>query len=359
MIRRNTIPFGPQHPVLPEPIQLRLVMEDEKIIEALPVIGYVHRGIEKLAEKKDFIQDVYLVERICGICSFMHSQNYCQGIESLMEIPVPDRARYLRVVWAEIHRVHSHLLALGLLADAFGFENLFMQLWRTREIILDIMEQTAGGRVMLGTCCIGGVRKDITPQQVEQLLPQLDQVEAALNDILPSLTTDYSVKQRLVGIGVLPKDKAHELGAVGPVARASGLAMDLRETGYAAYGDLAFNRVIEGAGDSYARTMVRVRELHESLRLARLALQKMPDGPLSTPFKGNPTGETLARIEQPRGELGFYIKGNGTRNLERFRARTPTFANLPPLLHMLTGCQLADVPVIVLSIDPCISCTER
>ena len=135
--------------------------------------------------------------------------------------------------------------------------------------------------------------------------------------------------------------------------------MDLRETGYAAYGDLAFTTVTEHAGDCYARTLVRVRELHECLRLVRAALQKLPAGPLSTPFKGNPNGETLARIEQPRGELNFYIKGNGTRHLERFRARTPTFANLPPLLHMLTGCQLADVPVIVLSIDPCISCTER
>ncbi len=359
MIRRNTIPFGPQHPVLPEPIQLRLVMEDEKIVEALPVVGYVHRGLEKIAEKKDFIQDVYLVERICGICSFMHSQNYCQGIESLMNIPVPDRARYLRVFWAELHRVHSHLLALGLLADAFGFENLFMQLWRTRELVLDVMEQTAGGRVMLGTCCIGGVRKDVTPEQSAAFAPVLDQVARDFDEILPTLINDYSVKQRMVGIGVLPHDKAHELGAVGPVARASGIGMDLREQGYAAYGDVGFTKIVESAGDCYARTLVRVRELYESLRMSRQALAKAPQGPLTTPFKGAPTGETLARIEQPRGELNFYIKANGTRNLERFRARTPTFANLPPLLHMLTGCQLADVPVIVLSIDPCISCTER
>lgn len=359
MIRRNTIPFGPQHPVLPEPIQLRLVMEDEKIVEALPSVGYIHRGLEKIAEKKDFIQDVYLVERICGICSFMHSQNYCQGIESLMTITVPDRARFLRTVWAEIHRVHSHLLALGLLADSFGFENLFMQLWRAREIVLDIMEQTAGGRVMLGVCCIGGVRKDISPTQATEVLRQLDQVQKDCDEILPALMNDYSVKQRTIGIGVLPRDKAHELGAVGPVARASGVGMDLREQGYAAYGDLGFKKVTETAGDCYARTLVRVREINESIRMARVALEKTPQGPIAVPFKGNPTGEVLARIEQPRGELNFYIKGNGTKNLERFRARTPTFANLPPLLHMLTGCQLADVPVIALSIDPCISCTER
>jgi Ni,Fe-hydrogenase III large subunit len=359
MIRRNTIPFGPQHPVLPEPIQLRLVMEDEKIVEALPVVGYVHRGLEKIAEKKDYVQDVYLAERICGICSFMHSQNYCQGIESLMNVSIPERAKYLRVVWAELHRIHSHLLILGLLADAFGFENLFMRLWQIRELILDVMEKTTGARVILGACCIGGVRRDITPELRDEVLRQLAEVEKQLKDVVPALTDDYSVKQRLVGVGVLPKDKAYELGAVGPVARASGVHMDLRETGYAAYGALDVKVATESDGDCYARTLVRVRELYTSADLVRQALQKMPEGPIAVPVKGNPSGEVLARIEQPRGELNFYFRGNGTRNLDRFRVRTPTFANLPALLHMLTGCQLADVPVIAICIDPCISCTER
>ena len=166
MNRRSTIPFGPQHPVLPEPIQLHLVMEDEKIIQALPAVGYIHRGLEKIAEKKDYVQDVYLAERICGICSFIHSQNYCQGIEELMKVQVPDRAKYLRVVWAEIHRIHSHLLILGLLADAFGFENLFMRLWKVREQTLNIMEKTTGNRVILGVCAIGGVKRDIPPALV-------------------------------------------------------------------------------------------------------------------------------------------------------------------------------------------------
>jgi ech hydrogenase subunit E len=359
MIRRNTIPFGPQHPVLPEPLQLRLVMEDEKIVEALPAIGYCHRGIEKLAEKKDYVQDVYLIERICGICSFQHSLNYCQGIESLMGVTVPDRARYLRVVWAELHRIHSHLLILGLLADAFGFENLFMQLWRVREHVLDILEKTTGARIMLTSCCLGGVRRDIDGGLQTEVLQSLDKVQAQLSELLPTLVNDYSVKQRLVGVGTISKEKAYELGAVGPVARACGIAADLRETGYAAYGELDFKLVTERSGDCYARTLVRVHELDESAGLVRRAIQRLPAGPISVPVKGNPTGEVAARLEQPRGELLFYIRGNGTKNLERFRARTPTYANLAPLLHMLPGCQLADVPVIVLSIDPCISCTER
>lgn len=359
MTQKTIIPFGPQHPVFPEPLQMRLVLEDERVVEALPAIGYVHRGIEKLAEKKDFLQNVYLAERICGICSFMHSMNYCQGIEEIMGVTVPERARYLRVIWAELHRIHSHLLFLGLLADSFGFENLFMQVWRYRESILDIMEKTAGNRVMLGVCSIGGVRRDIPDNLVNEVLHTLMELENIYKEIMPAYTNDYSINRRLAGIGVLPKDKAHELGAVGPVARASGIAMDLRETGYAVYRELGFQPITETSGDAYARMMVRLREIQQSIDLIRRAILCLPRGPVSIPVKGFPNGETVARIEQPRGELIFYIRGNGTKNLDRFRARTPTFANIPPVLHMLPGCQLADVPVIVLSIDPCISCTER
>jgi Ni,Fe-hydrogenase III large subunit len=357
--RRTIIPFGPQHPVLPEPIQLRLVLEDEKVIEALPAIGYVHRGLEKLAEQKDYLQDVYLIERICGICSFMHSLNYCQGIEEIMAVDVPARARYLRVIWSELHRMHSHLLFLGLLADAFGFENLFMQGMRCREDILDVMELTTGNRILLTTCRIGGVRKDITADQLGAINQALDRVGSHLAELGPAFANNYTIKKRLIDVGVLSREKAHELGAVGPVAKASGIATDLRETGYAAYGDLGFQPITETAGDSYARMMVRPREPPQSMELGRQAIARLPEGPISVPVKGNPNGETVARMEQPRGELLFFIKGNGTKNLDRFRARTPTFANLPGLLHMLPGCQFADVPVIVISIDPCISCTER
>ena len=361
MIQENksVIPFGPQHPVFPEPIQLRLVLQDEKVIEALPMLGYVHRGLEKIAEKKDFIQNVYLIERICGICSFMHAQTYCQGIEELMNIQVPERARYLRVIWAELHRMHSHLLYLGLVADAFGFENLFMQTWRSREEILDALEATTGGRVMLSVCSIGGVRKDISLDGFQLILKTLDLVEKQFEEILPPFVHDYSVKERLVGVGKLTPERAYELGAVGPTLRACGIKWDLRETGYAAYGALDFQAVVHEGGDAYARTLVRLDELYQSSKLVRQAIKTIPAGEIAAAFKGNPKGEVVSRLEQPRGEVIYYIKANGSKNLERFRVRTPTFANLAPLLEMLPGSQLADVAVIVLSIDPCISCTER
>lgn len=359
MAKQSIIPFGPQHPVLPEPLQLRLVMEDEKVVEALPAIGYVHRGLEKLAEQRDFHQVSFIAERICGICSFLHSVGYCQGIEEIMQIAVPDRAKYLRVVWGELHRMHSHLLWLGLLADSFGFENLFMQAWRSRELVLDVMEETSGGRIMLGTCCIGGVRRDIEAPMLEKIKVTLDKLRKDLDAVATPILSDYSVRQRTFGIGKVTRQQALDMGAVGPCAKACGIDRDHRVTGYAAYGELDFKTITEEGGDCLARTKVRVRELYQSADLVEAAINRMPQGPLIAAVKGNPTGETVSRVEQPRGEVIYYIKGNGTKNLERFRVRTPTFANIPILLAMLPGCQLSDVPVITLSIDPCISCTER
>lgn len=359
MAPKTIIPFGPQHPVLPEPLQLKVTLEDEKVVEALPAIGYVHRGIEKAGELNDYPQNVFLVERICGICSFLHALCYCQGIEHLVGVEPPARAKYLRVIWGELHRMHSHHLWLGLLADAFGFESLFMQIWRNREMLMDIMEKTAGSRVIISTCTIGGVRRDISDQHLEEIKQTLDECEKQLNKVLPVILNDYTVKKRTVGKGVLSSEQALMLGAVGPVLRGSGVAQDVRMTGYAAYGELGFEPVVEQAGDSYARAVVRAREVYESMKLIRKAIDKLPDGDIATKVKGNPKGRTISRVEQPRGEVLYYIAGNGTRNLERMRVRTPTFANIPPLVAMLPGCEFADVPVITLSIDPCISCTER
>lgn len=356
---RTVIPFGPQHPVLPEPLQLKLVMQDERILEAIPAIGYVHRGLEKLTETKEFTQNVYVVERICGICSFKHALAYCQGIESLMGIEVPDRARYLRVIWGELHRMHSHLLWLGLLADAFGFESLFMQVWRDREKIMDIMEETAGSRVIISTNMIGGTRRDINKEMLTKIVQVVDEVKSDLEKVATVFINDYTVKLRLVGVGVLSKEDAHLLGTVGPMARASGIREDLRTLGYAAYGELDFEPVVETDGDSYARTIVRIKELYQSVDLIKQAVGKIPDGEISTPFKGNPQGEVIIRVEQPRGEALYYIRGNGSKTLERLRVRTPTFANIPSLLKLLPGHELADVPILILTIDPCISCTER
>jgi len=356
---RTIIPFGPQHPVLPEPVHLDLVVEDEVVVEARPSIGFIHRGLEKLVEKKDFQEFVYVAERVCGICSFIHGQTYCQAIEEIMQIPVPPRAHYLRTVWGELSRIHSHLLWLGLMADGVGFESLFMHSWRVRESVLKIIEATTGGRVIFGTCKIGGVRRDITADQFSEIRRQLDKIEKDTREITKVFLADSSVKDRLVGVGVLSKQDAYDLGCVGPMLRASGVAQDTRKLGYAAFKELAVEPITRSEGDSFARCAVRCEEIYQSIDLIRRAIDRMPEGEIAVKVTGNPNGEFMARTEQPRGEVVYHVQANGTKNLQRFRVRTPTFANLPAMVKTLQGCDLADVPVLVLTIDPCISCTER
>lgn len=359
MANRTIIPFGPQHPVLPEPIHLDLVVEDEKVVEAIPSFGFIHRGLEKLAEKKDFTEFTFVAERICGICSYIHGMGYCQCVEQVLGLEIPPRAKMLRVIWSELSRIHSHMMWLGLLADAFGFENLFMACWRLREGVLDVIEETTGGRVIFGAAKVGGCRRDVADDLLKRIPAQLDAVERQLHEITDVFRDDYSVRQRLCGVGVLSQKEAYDLGAVGPMLRASGVASDTRQEGYAAYDQLSFAPVVETAGDCWARTMVRIREIYQAFDLIRQALPKVPGGPVDVKVTGAPNGEFFARLEQPRGEVIYYVKGSGKKTLDRFRVRTPTFANIPPLLKMLQGCQLADVPVIVLTIDPCISCAER
>ena len=356
---RSIIPFGPQHPVLPEPIHLDLVIEDEHVVEAIPSFGFIHRGLETLVDKKDFHQMVYVAERICGICSFKHGLGYCQAVEHIMELEIPERALFLRSIWGEFSRIHSHLLWLGLAADAIGFESLFMHSWRVREKILNIFEDTTGGRIIFGVSKIGGCVRDITDERLSAMLKEVADIEKSYDEISNVFKDDYSVKHRFCGVGVLTTEQAYELGAAGPMLRASNVSQDMRKRGYAAYDQLTFEPIVETDGDCYARAMVRVREIYQSLDLIRQAIRKMPTGVVDQKVRGFPAGERFERLEQPRGEVVYYVKGNGTKHLDRFRVRTPTFANLPPLVKMLEGCSLADVPTIILSIDPCISCTER
>ncbi|MFN3682513.1 MAG: nickel-dependent hydrogenase large subunit [Fimbriimonadaceae bacterium] len=355
----TNVPFGPQHPVLPEPIQLRISLEDENVLQALPALGYVHRGIEKAGELNDFQQNVFLVERVCGICSSIHALAYCLAVESAMGLEVPKRADYLRVVWMELHRIHSHLLYLGLLAEAFGFESMFMEFWRIRERIMDLLEMTAGNRVIISVCTIGGVRRDIDAEQARTIREELPKVREEVQRLVDALLGDYTVKRRTAGKGVISGQAALDLGAVGPTLRGSGVAQDMRMAGYAAYSELQFQPVTFPDGDTYSRTAVRAYEVFQSMDLVLAALENLPEGELAAKFKGRPDGAALARVEAPRGELIYMVVGNGTKNLERMRVRVPTYANIPALLSVLPGCEFADVPVVTLSIDPCISCTER
>ncbi|MBQ9027438.1 MAG: nickel-dependent hydrogenase large subunit [Lachnospiraceae bacterium] len=355
----SVVPFGPQHPVLPEPIHLDLVIEDEKVIEAVPSIGFVHRGLESLIAKKDYNEMVYVAERTCGICSFGHGMGYVEALEKIMNIEIPDRARYLRTIWMELSRMHSHLLWLGLLADAFGYESLFYHCWRIREQVLDMIEESTGGRVIFSVNKVGGVMKDMDAAMLARFSEKLGEVEDQVIAVRKNFLYDKTVQLRLRGVGVLTKQQAHDLGCAGPFGRASGIATDMRTRGYGAYGDLEFEPITSNEGDSFARCQCRIDEILQSIDLIRQAMGMIPDGDLFVPVKGNPNGEHFMRIEQPRGEAVYYVKGSGKPYLNRLRIRTPTFANLPGLCETLKGADYADVPILILTIDPCISCTER
>ena len=361
MGKSTVIPFGPQHPVLPEPIHLDLELQDEKVVRAVPSIGYVHRGLEKLVELRDFQQYVYVAERVCGICSFGHGWGYSRAVEEMMEIEVPPRAEWLRTIWHELSRIHSHLLWLGLAADAMGFESLFMEAWRLREIDLDLIEQTTGGRIIFSVCKVGGVRRDIGGAALKEMKRVLKDLSEKFLPMLNVFMDDDTVHSRLKGVGKLTMEEALELGCIGPMARASGILTDIRSAEKdSVYGQLHFQPVIETDGDCYARARVRLREVLRSVEIIEGCIDNIPDGPIDVKVRGvPPKRECFVRVEQPRGEALYYVKGNGTKFLERFRLRTPTNANLPALVKMLQGCDLPDVPNIILTIDPCISCCER
>lgn len=237
MGKSTVIPFGPQHPVLPEPIHLDLELQDEKVVRAVPSIGYVHRGLEKLVELRDFQQYVYVAERVCGICSFGHGWGYSRAVEEMMEIEVPPRAEWLRTIWHELSRIHSHLLWLGLAADAMGFESLFMEAWRLREIDLDLIEQTTGGRIIFSVCKVGGVRRDIDGAVLKEMKRVLKDLSEKFLPMLNVFMDDDTVHSRLKGVGKLTMEESLELGCIGPMARASGILTDIRAAEKTAFTD--------------------------------------------------------------------------------------------------------------------------
>ncbi|MGI6105056.1 MAG: nickel-dependent hydrogenase large subunit [Raoultibacter sp.] len=362
MGKTTIIPFGPQHPVLPEPLHLDLVIEDETVIEALPQIGFIHRGLERLVQTRDYNQFIYIAERICGICAFGHSMGYAETIERLMGVEIPKRADYLRTIWHELSRVHSHILWMGLAADAFGFESLFMHCWRLRERVLDLFEATTGGRVIFSVVKVGGVVRDITPDQQERFKTTLAGIKDEYQQICNTFLKDKSVKNRTVGVGVISEEAATDLCMVGPFGRASNVNNDVRRLGHGAYGELSnFEAILDTQGDCYARVKVRALEVLQSISIIEELIDKIPEGDLAVKVKGAPDADAEASnlLEQPRGECYYYARGNGTKNLERMRIRTPTSQNIAGMTTALAGCDLADVNMIVLTIDPCISCTER
>lgn len=355
------IPIGPVHVVLEEPIYFKLEVEGETVVGLEINAGHVHRGIEFLAMQRNFYQDLTLTERVCSLCSNNHPFTYCMAVEKLAGIEVPVRAEYLRTIADEIKRIASHLFNIGLLPHIIGFDSLFMHAMELRETMQDLKESVFGNRMNLSVNTIGGVRYDISAEQAKYILKTLDDLKKPLTELAGIIKTNASVRRRCEGVGVLPYDKAVEYGVVGPVARASGVLYDVRVGDpYAAYDKIKVNAVAGKNGDVFSRILVRIGEVFESITIIERSLKEIPDGPTElAEIPDIPVGEAIAKSEAPRGELIYYARSNGTAIPERIKWRVPTYPNWGALSVMMPGSKIADIPVIIGSVDPCISCTER
>ncbi len=373
---RYTIPVGPIHPALKEPIRLDLEVDGEEIVNADVVVGQVHRGIEWLGmNRNNPIQNIYLAERVCGICNISHPFAYIMAVEQAAGITPPERAEYIRVIIAEMERIHSHLLWAGVAAHEIGFDTVFHLVWRIREEIMDLMEYVTGNRVTKAMFQVGGVRRDITKEQFPKIRQSLDYYESIFGQLKTVFLDDRTVRMRTRDVGILKTEDALKLLAVGPTARASGVPKDVRQDQpYSGYADLdvkaitpdIFTKTI--VGDVYDRIVVRLLEVKQSVEIIRQCLDEIPDGTilaepkvaklLNTLTKAE--GEGVGRAEAPRGEVIHYVRLEaGKETLSTWKIRAPTYMNLMAMPIILKGGQIADVPIAFASIDPCVSCTNR
>ncbi len=355
------VPIGPQHPALKEPGHFEFTVEAEVVTGARMRLGYAHRGIEKAAESRNWNQNLYLFERVCGICSHTHALAYSLGVEKLAQVEAPPRAQAIREVVAGLERIHSHLLWLGVAAHEAGFDTLFMYSWRDRETVMNLLEQVTGNRVNYSANVLGGVKCDLGSEQIKAIKEGLDYLETRIRHYLEVVTTDALFLNRTRGIGTIACEEADEFGLLGPTARASGLLRDVRvEAPYGAYKQFPVSAVLGSAGDLEERCEVRLKELLVTCFAIRTVLDNLPDGPLTTRVPRKiPAGETLMRVEAPRGELFYYIKSVGGENPARIHVRTPSLCNWVSVLAKAVGRQLADVPMLIAGMDPCFSCNDR
>ncbi len=353
--------IGPQHPALIEPEKLSVTVAGEIVTNVDPRIGYVHRGIEKAAETRTYSRDIYLVERICGICNAAHARTFAAAVEEILKVDVPQRAKYIRTITLELNRLHSHLLTLGHACLEMGYETLFQYFWRDREPIMDLIELTSGNRVYSSTICLGGVRRDLNPADFPKIKETLEALRRKVPGYRDTYQNNKSIRLRMEGVGLLSREDATKYCVVGPVARGSGLDIDVRkDVPYEAYNEIPFKEIVYKEGDTWARMNVRMDEVEESINIIEYALDHLPEGPIKIVVpRVVPAGEAIAAIEAPRGELFYYVKSNGTPNPDRVKVRTPTYANLPSFLKTAIGQNLADCPVNFVSLDPCFSCTDR
>jgi Ni,Fe-hydrogenase III large subunit len=360
------VPVGPQHPALHEPLLLKVYAEGEEVVKVEVNTGYNHRGIEKLCERNTFYRDIFVVGRVCGICNAVHANCYVRALEQLLDLHPNKRAQYLRVLAMELERVHSHMLINAVMAEIVGFETLFMQIMLDRERVMKAKEILTGGRVLADYMMVGGVRRDIDEEKRQRIRELLLKLKPRVEYYRKVFEEDETIVKRLVGVGRISYSEATSHSLVGPTARGSGVKIDSRVSDkYDAYGEIPFNLVTRSEGDSWARMMVRWDEALESIEMNIYILEHLPSDGNPVPDERRlprrfPPGEAYTRVEAQRGELTYYVMSDGKgQNPYRVKIRTPSFNNIINSAFMYIGYSLADVPVMLTSLDPCISCMER
>lgn len=357
---KSVISIGPYHPLQEEPEHFQLTVEGEKVVDIEVSVGYNHRGIEKLSERRSFDQATFVIERICGICSTSHPFAYTQAVEDIIPVEVPERAKYIRTIIAEGERIHSHLLWFGLAGHFLGYNTVYMWMWRLREEILDVMEILSGNRQNYAMFKPGGVRRDIKPEDIPLAIKKIDSIIPTLDRLKKAILDDPVLHARLKGIGTLTKEEAIAYCALGPTSRASGVARDVRKDApYGAYDRLDWNMIVTANGDVWDKAVVRLLELYESIKIMKHCLLNLPGGEIDLNLKSIPPGEGIGAHEAPRGETFHYVRSDGTNRPARHKVRAPTFMNLPTLKATVPGSSIADAAIILAAIDPCYCCTER
>jgi Ni,Fe-hydrogenase III large subunit/Ni,Fe-hydrogenase III component G len=356
------VPLGPLHMTSDEPGHFRLYMDGEHIVDADYRLFYIHRGMEKLAESRmTYDQVTFLTDRICGICGYAHSVAYSTSVERALGIEVPERAQYLRTILLEVERLHSHLLNLGLACHFVGFDTGFMQFFRVREKTMKMAELLTGARKTYGMNLIGGIRRDILKEERTQTLRWIAELRVEVKRLVDILLNTPNIVQRTQGVGRLEPNVARDYSPVGPTLRGSGFARDIRVIHpYVAYDRIPWTTISKDGCDVLSRTLIRAEEFFECLDIVARLLESMPEGPILTEgFQYKPYTFALGYVEAPRGEDIHWSMLGDNQKLYRWRCRASSYNNWPALRYMLRGNTFSDAPLIVASIDPCYSCTER
>ena len=356
----KTEPFvlniGPVHPSTHGVFRMRATLDGEVFVDMEPIFGYLHRGIEKLAEERTYTGIIPLTDRLDYLASMSNNLAYCLAVEKLAGIEVPERAEYLRVILAELQRIASHLIAIGaFFNDCGAFMTPILYMIREREKILDLFEMVSGQRLTYNFMRVGGVSQDVPEEFLPALRKFVGQMPGFIDEYDRFLKQNEILLARSKGVGILPKDMAINCSVSGPVLRASGVRWDIRKADpYSIYDRFEFDIPTGIAGDCYDRYRVRVEEMRQSVRIVKQAMEQLPSGPVRSEVPHlihPPAGEAYAHIESPRGELGFYLVSDNSIAPYRFHVRAPALINLTALREMVIGWKIADAIAIFGSID--------